>query len=863
MRKLSVPLIGQLTYTSWESPSGQGGWQVKEVRGLPPDWALTVETLAPTDLPHPYVADLRFVPESQVRLWPRRLAYRELPGAPGYFVVLHSVPAGMDRSGRPGNVFTHGAVVDPGALPTSPIVTWRSESWLAPFGPEGVDAARLHRDTLEAPDLTDALNEFLRGGEVWRPGVLGVMLDALRARRRGGPSLVVVCHDTDDAASWLQCLVAAASPRTAARLAFSTLEPKGGEGRGSGSLFDVVCVLRDEVQPESLRDSYVIDTAEDPTLGVRGGEPHATGLGLPIPASLWSELFIEAYSVADDVGPLQTRLGELSARIPGLDAADPAWWLVADAVLSGSVDIDAEGQQIMATSAPDGVEAAPDVAAAVVAALVGVLGDATQERWDALAHMRGASPYVRRLATTAYLLSALDDPAWWAQNPEAVPEAGIEPHLSPELVAALERFVASDAVQGVDAAVSGVCLYHVIDAAGWGNQPEAMSARERVGEQWIAQTMLDPAEAQALFGRVKPANSAVRELLTEQLLSAVRRESIIPKATIRNLRLLTLEVFESTLIIDGDGTITPLGVSLVVAALSDTQSRALTDSVLTCALRALLQLPGGHPARASILKGLLDVAVPVRLLEQLGADNVMRLPAILVQKVLMEHDPEEVAPLAQALSEAPAARALASLTGTVAWASFRTLREVYRTLSRARAEIVQQRPDWQPHSSVTAMLALFLVVELMGDPTRARDVALPEVPQEAVKATAARMVRITVQASTAGLKANYPRLVPPGNTALCWAAMLLFGAEEVRFPESVAVLESRSVRPLALELLGAVVATMDQATFEGELPRVAQWVRPKEGARGAERVLGDWAGGYRGARPGFFSRLGFGKQKES
>ena len=80
-------------------------------------------------------------PEEQDAL-PRRLLYA--PAACGGAGYWHSTPAGLDATGRPGNVFVHVVldrrpeVPEPAFRPSD---LWRSRGWLTPFGHSQVLAA--------------------------------------------------------------------------------------------------------------------------------------------------------------------------------------------------------------------------------------------------------------------------------------------------------------------------------------------------------------------------------------------------------------------------------------------------------------------------------------------------------------------------------------------------------------------------------------------------------------------------------------------------------------------------------------------------------------------------------------------------
>ena len=134
---------GQLAYTSLDKPGSAGGWQIKQVGGALS--AAEAQTLvAGVRTAFDPVEPLPAYPTpEQLERGPRRLAYRRIDArSAGYW---HTVPAGSDSTGRPGNVFAH-AVLDrtPDAAPRHrPIQWWRSPQWVCPYGAAAVARAVL------------------------------------------------------------------------------------------------------------------------------------------------------------------------------------------------------------------------------------------------------------------------------------------------------------------------------------------------------------------------------------------------------------------------------------------------------------------------------------------------------------------------------------------------------------------------------------------------------------------------------------------------------------------------------------------------------------------------------------------------
>ena len=115
---------GQLAYTSFDKPGSVGGWQIKQVSGAL-SAAEAQKLVAGVRTAFDAVDPLPTYPTpEQLERGPRRLAYRRIDArSAGYW---HTVPAGPDNTGRPGNVFAH-AVAGPrprggAAAPADPVV---------------------------------------------------------------------------------------------------------------------------------------------------------------------------------------------------------------------------------------------------------------------------------------------------------------------------------------------------------------------------------------------------------------------------------------------------------------------------------------------------------------------------------------------------------------------------------------------------------------------------------------------------------------------------------------------------------------------------------------------------------------------
>lgn len=454
---------GQLTYTSFDSfdPSPRarntGGWQIKQTVGeLSADetqWLVSgirtafhlVEPLP--DYPSPQQLDAA----------PRRLAYRrrtdgEVRGG-GYW---HSVPAGTDSTGRPGNVFAH-VLLDrtpdvAGSL--RPIQRWRSSSWLRPFGPVAVGDAVLPPDPPgDGQAVTkDSVVAFALDTSTWRLGTLLGLLDAVAAALAGGPPVILGVTSVDSAAQWIGLVSFLMSSGTAATLNFSTFDRADqlGPALEAGQHLSAVPVTDLGALPIGV---VAIDETATLSLGELDGQPHVTGAGQQIEVTAWSVMAQEAL-----LDPRSARmvLDELDRHAAQTEdrALHPAWPL-AVAIASDETFAGAhpEAHAVLTAHAPDGLNAGSPAALLVDEVVASLIGETTSDAWKVAAqNLPGA---VGAYAELTYLCRALDDDTWLDQlGPIPLGEGGfrdrpVPPRLAAALDAALERSRTSGGPQRV------------------------------------------------------------------------------------------------------------------------------------------------------------------------------------------------------------------------------------------------------------------------------------------------------------------------------------------------------------------------------------------------------------------------------
>src|ERR1700681_4957635 len=217
---------GQLAYTSFDKPGSAGGWQIKQVGGAlsADETQMLVSGVRTVFRP---VEPLPTYPTpEQVERGPRRLAYRRIDApTAGYW---HTVPAGADSTGRPGNVFAHAVLdPDPDAGPRDrPIQRWRSPQWLRPYGAGAVARAVLPDEAPGPAQVVtkDSVAAFALDTSTWRLATLFGLLDAVDGALHGGAPVVLGVESVDDAAQWIGLVSYLMSPGTAAWLKFSTFD---------------------------------------------------------------------------------------------------------------------------------------------------------------------------------------------------------------------------------------------------------------------------------------------------------------------------------------------------------------------------------------------------------------------------------------------------------------------------------------------------------------------------------------------------------------------------------------------------------------------------------------------------------------
>jgi hypothetical protein len=428
----------QLTYTSFDAgasaPRGSlhtatgqrshgGGWQVKQVVGdLDPAEIehLTARIVTRFDLEPALPA---FPTPDQIAHRPARLSY--VAFGDGRAAYWHTVDAGRDGTGRPGNVFAHVIAVEEqdGAVGGfAPIELWHWPGWLIPYGQEAVTAATLP-DGPPALVANQALSvessvAFLLDAAGDRTVVARVLLDAVAARLAdptNGP-VVLAVDDHDRAASWIAAVSHFLTPAGARNLSWSTHDSADAVAAGVAADLHLVVVPRAGATGLLGHTGVgaVIDETEEPYLGDPGSVHRlpaaAAGTVAVTPLSVLAEAVLADEEIALRV---LSRRDAVAAAFEAVDgAALVPEWPIAVAVLDDPelAEFHRDAAAVVVDEAPQDLTAVPWAAALVE----GTLRAHPPTPDEAVARLGGAARRGRGTGLLAQyvLAAALRDPGW-------------------------------------------------------------------------------------------------------------------------------------------------------------------------------------------------------------------------------------------------------------------------------------------------------------------------------------------------------------------------------------------------------------------------------------------------------------------
>lgn len=657
--------FAQLVYTSFDDSDGSGGgWRVKAETGDLNDQErrdLTARIVIRFDVGESLPA---YPNDEMIANRPARLMYGAISrDRAGYW---HTVDAGKDATGRPGNVLAHVVldrrIGDPSTL--RPIELWGSPQWLRAYGPSEVTAAVLM--TPDHPQPTGAVSaasvvRFLAGLSVDQQIVFRVLLDAVHAAMSGGRKVILSTRDVAAGPWWIAAISYLMSPGTARRLTWSTYDDPELAASDVRSGVHLIVVASDRTHEIPPGDWLLIDDRDKPSLGTlgaahgtRGGDVMVTGWSILAEAALYNE------SLANG---LIAGLDGIAREVGDRDLS-PTWPL-AMAVRKERVlgDFHPEADRIIADEAPDHYEEVASIAAlvdgAVSATAPANVGGAL-DRLDA-AQRRGVGVLG---AARRFLSLALADRDWMYST-------GPIDTVAPVRLVDFDPFVT---------AADG--LLDDVDDELDGDQVAAMRKALRVADL-VDRVVVPGSEAlghwtagvAALIVRYAPAltsGESVHALITDPAIRPETRERLVRPAVARlgsdELERLRREVWEWLFGGDGrapeipanpfayDVALLPRYIAGVLTnpddrRVSPPQRESLASAAMALALGADEDDLGNHACRRLVRTFSGIARLPVSEV----AENVRRWPARFPPGAALDAIRDESAPqeLLEAVASAP------------------------------------------------------------------------------------------------------------------------------------------------------------------------------------------------------------------
>ncbi|ORB87026.1 hypothetical protein B1987_28295 [Mycobacterium kansasii] len=429
----------QLSYTSFDASGSAGGWRVKQTSG---DLDEAEEALLVSGV-HTVLNPVKPLPAfptaAQLQHIPRRLAYRRINRNTACY--WHTVPAGSDRTGRPGNVFVH-AMLDREAGNSQgsyrPIELWRSQRWLCPYGgaavagaalpaePPGPGAAVTHRSVVS----------FAYDSDTWRLTTLFGLMDAVAAAIEGGPPVVLGVESDETAAQWIGLMSFLMSPGTARSLNFSTFDRADQLEHAVRIGQHLTAVPRDDLAMVPAA-AVTIDETHTLSLGEFGGQPHRTAAAQPIEVTAWSAMAQVAMLDPDSMQLVLNDIDMFSGKVTDC-GLHPAWPMAMSvATRERFVDAAEEARFVIARHSPPGPVIDPAIVQTISEVVRSAAGTETAEALEAARGMPDG--LTAQFADAEYIARAISDERWLDQ-PGPIPLGRTRYHGRPvptELLAAV------------------------------------------------------------------------------------------------------------------------------------------------------------------------------------------------------------------------------------------------------------------------------------------------------------------------------------------------------------------------------------------------------------------------------------------
>lgn len=246
-------MTGQLVYGSADQIAGRlvGGWGVlhatSDLTGEAQRSLLRLTSVA-------LASSLPQFPSAQ-QLDERTVRFRINPSRDG-MDACHSIEAGTDHTGRPGNVVSHCARI-PTDKGLRPVDWFFSASWVRPYGPRQIAEARLP-DQLNRPDGWAGTAAWLRE-DPSRAARIGWLVDVTISILLTGQRLVLKSASVTEAARWVSMLSWLLDAGTANQVRVRLGEDSRTVTEQLKDTPVIVCVT-DASAPATLQGIPVIDT---------------------------------------------------------------------------------------------------------------------------------------------------------------------------------------------------------------------------------------------------------------------------------------------------------------------------------------------------------------------------------------------------------------------------------------------------------------------------------------------------------------------------------------------------------------------------------------------------------------------------
>ncbi|KZS62973.1 hypothetical protein [Mycobacterium ostraviense] len=403
---------GQLSYTSFDAIGSAGGWRVKQTSGDLDDAEEALLVSGVQTVLNPVTPIPAFPAAAQLQRIPHRLAYRRINRNTACY--WHTVPAGSDHTGRPGNVFVH-AMLDREAGKAQgsyrPIELWRSQRWLCPYGGAAVAGAEL---PAEPPGPGDTVTRrsvvnFAYDASTWRLTTLFGLMDAVAAAIEGGPPVVLGAESDETAAQWIGLISFLMSPGTARSLNFSTFDRADQLEHAVRIGQHLTAIPRDDL-PMAPAAAVTIDETHTLSLGEFGGQPHRTAAAQPIEVTAWSAMAQVAILDPDSMRLVLNDIDMFSAGVNDC-GLHPAWPMAMSIVTRERfVDAADEARSVITQYSPPG----PVIEHAIVQTISDVVrsaaGTGTAEALEAARRMPDG--LTAQVADAVYVSRAICDDRW-------------------------------------------------------------------------------------------------------------------------------------------------------------------------------------------------------------------------------------------------------------------------------------------------------------------------------------------------------------------------------------------------------------------------------------------------------------------